>query len=190
MATSASCSAKVPRPPNFADFCRLCPTNLRVNGTLTNLRKIFDLPDPNPDPEKPVEKSIFERLAAVGVILRKRKDASERLCLKCHRYIKRVEDTLTRLQEWKDVDDRERQPTDPQKTPQRNEKRTREPTPSKTPRAVKKRLETTSKSPDPKPPKAPPKAPTQRTSETKVRVFLFLVWLCRPMHLKYIAKIM
>ncbi|XP_035658071.1 uncharacterized protein LOC118403462 [Branchiostoma floridae] len=165
MATCTSRSPKVPRPPNFEDCCRKCGKNLRVHGQLKGYRKIFDPPDPN---SKEADKRLIsDRLAAVGIVLQRRKDVSERLCQLCKRDLARMEEGLKTFQKWKDLVEREKetQPTrtDPQQTPPRNvQKRMREPTPSKTPRAVKKRLGATSK--------APPKAAPQRTSETKVTV--------------------
>ncbi|KAI8484802.1 hypothetical protein Bbelb_373990 [Branchiostoma belcheri] len=180
-------SAKGPGPPtpNFADCCRFCGSNLRLNGDggLKCLRKIFDAP------KKTGEKSIDKRLASVGVVLQRRKDASERLCLKCFRSIGHVENALILLQKWKDAsgsqacpietppkNDKPQSPTktqippvSPTKTPPRTEKRVRE-TPTKTPPRTEKRVRETPTKTPPRTEKRVRETPTKTPPRTEKRV--------------------
>ncbi|TKS86827.1 hypothetical protein D9C73_020947 [Collichthys lucidus] len=85
------------------DRCRLCRDNLRIQGVLSHCRKIFQK-DTN-------AKSIEERLAELGLTLANVQERSFRICLKCIRFIARLEESLRTFREWQNAEKEPNHPT-------------------------------------------------------------------------------
>ena len=150
-------------PVNVEEFCRFCHANVRVKGTITNTRLIFEKKDVK-------EKSINERLMALGLTLFKSPLVSHRMCRSCFALLVRMEAEFPVFWRWEKEDKLEKEnataatasqtstvlpatvkvPVPPSYSSPRDDgsaaessgtdKRGREPTPSKTPRKIKKEM--------------------------------------------------
>ena len=80
------------------DSCRLCKENLRIKGTLSNTKKIFPLR------RLPNEKSVNERLMALGLTLSNDNSRSGRICRSCFRLVVRIEEDLVVFRRWKEAE--------------------------------------------------------------------------------------
>ncbi|XP_056456655.1 uncharacterized protein LOC130390619 [Gadus chalcogrammus] len=80
------------------DFCRLCKGNLRIKGTLSNTKKIFPLR------RVPNEKSVNERLMALGLTLSNDNSRSGRICRSCFRLVVRIEEDFAVFKKWHEAE--------------------------------------------------------------------------------------
>ena len=163
------------------DFCRLCKGNLRIKGTLSNTKKIFPLR------RVPNEKSVNERLMALGLTLSNDNSRSGRICRSCFRLVVRIEEDFAVFKKWHEAE-KESVPETPSSSleervpgeevslaisgvhsipPVSGEKRARERSPSETTNYVNKKLCTETTTPKLSRPTA--EMPVRR-SLTEVRV--------------------
>ncbi|XP_074528653.1 uncharacterized protein LOC141791863 [Halichoeres trimaculatus] len=78
------------------DCCRFCKVNLRIKGTLTSTKKVFEA-------SKALnEKTVFERLQELGLTVKKCNSRSSRICRTCLRLISRLESDLSVLRRWQE----------------------------------------------------------------------------------------
>lgn len=148
------------------DCCRFCQENLRIKGTLTGTKKVFE------SDKAHNEKTVAERLQELGLSLRRDDSRSGRVCRTCLRLIDRLERDLPAFRRWQE-EEREKSAEaatssdDVQEPCQTFEAtRDREPTPSKTPRAIKKQRpapQTPTKTPTRNLPKPADKMPARRS---------------------------
>ncbi|KAK7929512.1 hypothetical protein WMY93_005907 [Mugilogobius chulae] len=121
------------------DCCRLCTKNLRIKGVIGNSENIFE--------KRTQERTFANRCEYLGLVFKKDKTKSHRICKPCSNVITRLERDFTLLNKWKlqeqngdpvpvQQDEQQRQPVSPQST-NTSAKRVLS-TPSKTPRLVKK----------------------------------------------------
>ena len=80
------------------DSCRLCKENLRIKGTLSNTKKIFPLR------RVPNEKSVNERLMALGLTLSNDNSRSGRICRSCFRLVVRIEEDFAVFRRWQEAE--------------------------------------------------------------------------------------
>ncbi|XP_028437194.1 uncharacterized protein LOC114557745 isoform X4 [Perca flavescens] len=79
------------------DICRLCNENLRIKGTISGSRFIFQTKDPR-------EKSISERLTELGLPLSENVSRSSRICMRCFRLLGRLENELDVFRRWQEAE--------------------------------------------------------------------------------------
>ncbi|XP_041646619.1 uncharacterized protein LOC121511854 [Cheilinus undulatus] len=149
--------------PSIHDCCRFCKENLRMNGTLQNTKKVFEVDQATHD------KSVYDRLRELGLTLRQSKETSIRMCRSCFRLLGRLEAYFVVFRRWQEEEKEacggETSSTDEPVEALRAEKRHREPSPSpsETPSSPKKMC--------PEPPsltRAPSPIPMRRTATTKM----------------------
>lgn len=90
------------------DYCRLCKEYLRINGSLTNTKRIFE------ETKIPNDKNVYERLIDLGLTLSKDRSRSCRICRSCLRLLARMEDNFATFKRWQES---ERQPNPPPAPP-------------------------------------------------------------------------
>ncbi|KAK7912487.1 hypothetical protein WMY93_012698 [Mugilogobius chulae] len=154
------------------DCCRLCTKNLRIKGVIGNSENIFE--------KRTQERTFANRCEYLGLIFKKDKTKSHRICKPCSNVITRLERDFTLLNKWKlqeqngdpvpvqqdeQQQQQQRQPVSPQST-NTSAKRVLS-TPSKTPRLVKKIRFVPTK---PSSPKSITQVSTQYPSKTVVTV--------------------
>lgn len=111
------------------DSCRLCFENLRIDGTITNSKLLFDKKEGN----------VASQLSKLGLIVKDTPQRSFRVCRKCCSVVSRLLQDNSKLQKWHDQETAEvLQPQTDEAASASADKRDREPTPSKTPRQLKK----------------------------------------------------
>jgi len=100
------------------DRCRLCSENLRVRNTLTNTKKIFDAATGTTTPRgERSERSVYERLAALGLTLSRHPSRSARVCRSCFRQLGRVEAGFAVFRRWVEAERRAGEPEPPPPPP-------------------------------------------------------------------------
>ncbi|KAK7919593.1 hypothetical protein WMY93_010877 [Mugilogobius chulae] len=82
--------------PPVNDLCRFCAKNLRIKGVLSNSTLIFARS------KLPQGKSLSDRLADLGMIIKPRKNRSTRMCKLCVKHVARLEKDLLIIRKWKD----------------------------------------------------------------------------------------
>ncbi|KAM6909836.1 uncharacterized protein FYW49_011824 [Xenentodon cancila] len=81
------------------NYCRFCSKNLMSHGALSNSANIFL--------RRSQEKSVFERLSALGLTIRNVKERSMRTCKSCVNMIGRLERDLVAFKRWQLEEDTE-----------------------------------------------------------------------------------
>ncbi|CAL8248455.1 unnamed protein product [Merluccius merluccius] len=81
------------------DFCRFCHKNLKIQGVISHSTKIFETTGK--------AKTVFDRLADLGLTLTKSPEKSLRTCQKCTNLLSRIERDLPVFRGWEEEEEEE-----------------------------------------------------------------------------------